>query len=371
MNKVKKLVIILILLILYIYTCNITLLPSSIILMQGEKLNINTVWGLNIYKYDNLETVTTSMNDTKAIVDEIGKTKLGLKLLNAINVKSIDVNVIPKTTVIPLGKAIGMKLYTDGVLVVGMSEIEGKRPYASSGIKEGDMIIQVNNENIKNTEDLISKVNKYGNDDITIKYMRNNETITTSILPTKTQNNEYKLGLWVRDAAAGVGTLTYYEPSTGNFAALGHGIVDVDTLDLIDIANGELVTTNIISINKGKKGLPGEISGTIDAGTVIGNVYKNTDYGVYGVINNKTVLQSYNTNEVEIALRSEIKLGNAEIMCELENGKIEKYKIQIQKIYNTNNNDNKSMLIKIIDEKLLDKTGGIIQRNEWGSNNPG
>lgn len=371
MNKTKKIIIIFILLIIYIYICNITLLPSSIILLQNEEFSINTVWGLNIYKYDNLESVTTSMNNSKAITNEIGKTKLSLNLLNIVNVKNIDVSVIPKTTVIPLGKAVGMKLYTDGVLVVGMSEIEGKRPYASSGIKEGDMIIQVNNESIKNTDDLISKVNKYGNNDVTIKYMRNNETITTSILPIKTQKNEYKLGLWVRDAAAGVGTLTYYEPSTGKFAALGHGIVDVDTLDLIDIANGELVTTKIVSINKGKKGAPGEISGTIDSGVIIGNVYKNTDYGVYGVINNKTILQSYNKDEVEVALRNEIKLGNAEIMCELENGKIEKYKIQIQKIFSANNNDNKSMLIKIVDEKLLNKTGGIIQRNERSSDNSG
>ena len=136
-------------------------------------------------------------------------------------------------------------MYTKGVLVVGMSEIEGQKPYENSGIETGDKIVEVNNVKINNTEELIACVNSSKGESIEITYISDNEEEVANISPVKTGDNEYKLGLWVRDAAAGVGTLTFYEPSTGEFGALGHGINDVDTYELIDIANGELVTTNI------------------------------------------------------------------------------------------------------------------------------
>ena len=145
------------------------------------------------------------------------------------------------------------------------------------------------------------------------------------------------------------------------FATLGHGIMDIDTAELIKIANGELVTTNILSINKGTKGNPGEIRGTIEAGHTIGSISKNTKFGVFGTINKTPYLNTSNTNEVQVALREEIKTGKAQIICELENGKKEYYDIEIQRIFISNNKDNKSMLIKVTDKKLLEKTGGIIQ----------
>ena len=250
-----------------------------------------------------------------------------------------------------------------------MSEIEGKKPYEKSGIKEGDMIIEINEREISNTQDLINNVNKSKGENINIKYVRNKDTISTSIKPVKTQKNEYKIGLWVRDAAAGVGTMTFYEPTTKTFGALGHGITDVDTQGLINIANGELVTTDIISISKGEKGKPGEIRGTIESGISVGKIYKNTGFGVYGIIENKNKLQIDENDAINVAIRNEIKTGKAEILCELENGKTEKYEIEIQRVYTANNEDNKSMLIKITDKRLIEKTGGIIQRNEWSSNN--
>ncbi len=159
----------------------------------------------------------------------------------------------------------------------------------------------------------------------------------------------------------GVGTASFYEPESGMFCALGHGITDVDTGDIINIANGELVTTNIISIIKGEKGKPGEIKGSIETGEKIGDVAKNTSFGIYGTVSQKSKLGISSNEEVEVALRDEIKQGEAEIICELDNGKKENYKIQIQKVYTSNNYDNKSMLIKITDERLLEKTGGIVQ----------
>lgn len=361
MKLFKKIIIITFLLIIYAYVCNISLLPSNYIIMQGENLRLYTLLGIRLIEESSYQTLQTSSTLEQEKINKIGKVNFSLNLFNLIPLKNIDVNVIPKTTVVPMGNAIGMKLYTAGVLVVGMSEIEGKKPYENSGIKEGDRIIQINQNQIDNTDDLMKAVNKSDGNNISIKYVRDEKTITTSIKPLKNSSNEYKIGLWVRDAAAGVGTLTFYEPSSGMFATLGHGIMDIDTAELIKIANGELVTTNILSINKGTKGNPGEIRGTIEAGHTIGSISKNTKFGVFGTINKTPYLNTSNTNEVQVALREEIKTGKAQIICELENGKKEYYDIEIQRIFISNNKDNKSMLIKVTDKKLSEKTGGIIQ----------
>lgn len=358
MEILKRVLLIFILAIIYVYVCNITMLPSDIILMQGETLNLKTIFGLNV---QNEGTMQASSNLNNSIVEETGKMNLNLNLFNLFSVKNVTVNVIPKTTVIPIGKAIGMKLYTKGVLVVGMSEIEGQKPYENSGIETGDKIIEINDTKINTTDELIECVNNSKGKSVEIKYISNNQEEIASIEPVKTSNNEYKLGLWVRDAAAGVGTLTFYEPSTGEFGALGHGINDVDTYDLIDIASGELVSTDIIDIVKGEDGSPGEIRGTIDNGYTLGKIYKNTGFGIYGSINNIAKLNLFHSQELEVANRNEITTGKAEIICELENGKSQSYEIEIERIFLDNNQNNKSMLIKVTDEELLEKTGGIIQ----------
>lgn len=371
MNKLKQFFCIAILIVIYVYVCNITLLPNSIIIFEGEELNLKTVVGLKIKRANgtNMPVIQASNlgeSEQSSKYETAGTFELNLNLFGTIPVKEIDVNVIPKTKVVPMGNLIGAKLYTSGVLVVGMSEIQGDdqqkhKPYEESGIEEGDMIVEMDSKKIANTDELVETVNSSKGKVIQIKYVRNDEIITTSIQPIKSEDNEYKLGLWVRDASAGVGTLTFYEPSTGKFAALGHGIVDVDTGDIINIANGELVTSNLVAIKKGEKGTPGEIKGSIDSGVTIGNISKNTNFGVFGLVSNKNNLNLNGAKEYEVALRSEIQTGEAEIICELENGKKEQYKIEISKIYTSNNYDNKSMMIKITDERLLQKTGGIIQ----------
>lgn len=363
MKTIKKIIIIALLFVIYTYVCYISFLPSSYIIMQGEDLKINTLLGMTLKqnKEQSEETVQTVSNINQTKVEQIGKIDFSLSLFNLFKVKDVSVNVIPRTSVVPVGEAIGMKLYTDGVLVVGMSEIEGKRPYENTGIKEGDRIIKINENDINTTAELMQEVNASNGRKINIKYIREEETITASMTPVKSSNNEYKLGLWVRDAAAGVGTLTFYEPSTNMFASLGHGILDIDTSELIKIANGELVTTNILNIQKGEKGKPGEIRGTIESGYTIGQISKNTEFGVFGKLNTPSFISVSPKDAIEVANREEIQVGQAEIICELENGKREHYTIEIQKVFTGNNTDNKSMLLKVTDERLLEKTGGIVQ----------
>ena len=273
---------------------------------------------------------------------------------------------MPKAKVIPVGKIAGLKLYTSGVLVVGMSEIEGKdnqryKPYENTGIEEGDTIIQVNENVISSTQDLIDEVNKSNGENVVLKYIQDEQTKECSILPVKSYDNQYKLGLWVRDSAAGVGTVTFYDPETKKFGALGHGITDIDTQELINIASGEFVTTRILKIEKGEAGIPGRVQGTVEEQQNIGTIYKNTKFGIYGVVDNLSSLGIDSSKEMELALRDEIKEGKATILCSLDNQKVEEYEIQIEKIYKENNYDNKSMKIKITDSRLIEKTGGIIQ----------
>lgn len=361
MKKTFKILLIVCLFFLYAYVYNIAAIPQSIILSEGENINFKLALGLELQNSDDYEATWVSSNLNKS---KVGNNKVELKLFNSIAVKDINVSVIPTTTVIPVGKAIGMKLYTKGVLVVGMSEIENEekikeKPYENSGIEEGDSIIAINNEEINTTDELIQQVNNSNGKSLQIKYLKDDKILETSIVPVKTKE-DYKIGLWVRDAAAGIGTLTFYEPSTNMFMSLGHGIIDIDTEEIVDISRGELVTANILSIIKGEKNKPGEIKGSITKGVAIGDIYKNTKMGVYGNVKNRQYIDT-NYNEMEVAERSEIKTGKATILCQLDSGTPQEYQIEIERIYSNNNTDNKSMLIKITDEELLDKTGGIIQ----------
>jgi len=158
-----------------------------------------------------------------------------------------------------------------------------------------------------------------------------------------------------------VGTVTFYEPSTKTFGALGHGITDIDTNELINIASGEFITTRVLNITKGESGEPGKIQGTIENQQNIGTISKNSKFGIYGRVDNLSSLNVDTSKEMEVALRNEIQLGKATILCSLDNQKPQEYEIEIQKIYTENNYDNKSMQIKVTDRKLIEKTGGIIQ----------
>ena len=267
--------------------------------------------------------------------------------------------------VIPVGEVVGIKLYTSGVLVVGTAKIDGAdgnsyKPYENTDIKEGDSIIKVAGEYVNSTEELINIVNRNGENPISINYIRNNNENVAEITPVKDQQGYYKLGLWVRDSAAGVGTMTFYNEQTQTFAALGHPITDIDTGDIIQTSSGEIDDVNIISIIKGKEEEPGKLQGVIQQDSIIGSIYKNTAYGIYGIVKNQANVNMDYNRRMNVAMRQEINLGEATILSDIS-GELKEYKIEIQKTYLNNNYDNKSMVIKVTDEELLNRTGGIIQ----------
>lgn len=359
LKKSYKIIFILILLLILVYVSNVFNIPNKMIIFKNEDLNIKTILGVNIEKNikNEKEKIIQAINNENSKMEQV---KYDVKLFNH-TIKQIDVSVISKMEVVPLGKLVGIKLYSNGVLVVGMSDIDGKKPYEEAGILEGDRIVEINNQNIISTSDLINCISQSKGAKINLKYIRNNELYTTSINPIKTNLNEYKIGLWVKDTAGGVGTLSFYNPENNMVASLGHAIVDIDTGEKIDISKGKITTTNIINLVKGKENIPGKIQGTIEKQEDIGEIYANTDFGIFGKIDNINKLNIDISKKYEVALRNEIDIGEATLLCNVENDKIKEYKINIEKKYVNNNENNKSMLIKVSDQELLNKVGGIVQ----------
>ena len=221
----------------------------------------------------------------------------------------LSINYMPKTIavkgeeikisdieVIPIGEIVGIKLYTSGILVVGTATIHDEngnrhKPYENTEIKEGDSIISVNETIVNNTSELLRVINNSNGKALKIKYLRQNKEQQCEITPVKDEYGQYKIGLWVRDSAAGVGTLTFYYEKTHSFAGLGHGITDIDTGDIIQTASGEIDNVNIVTIVKGASEEPGKIQGAIKNNSLIGSIYKNTEYGIYGIIKNESNLK--------------------------------------------------------------------------------
>jgi len=361
-KMIKILLVIIILAIIYAYALVISSLPDTLVVFEGENIKLNTLYGMNINVKDkSYEALLTSSNLGEATFNKKGQTTLTASIFN-FDIKEIEVNVLDRAYVVPVGKVSGIKLYTKGVLVVGMSEIEGQKPYEGTNIQEGDIITNINEREIDSTKELIECINQSHGESLNITYVTNGEEKECDITPVKNEDGEYQIGLWVRDSAAGIGTVTFYEPETGNFVALGHGITDIDTSEIIDISSGELVNTKILSIVKGESGSPGKIQGALDNKRSIGTIYTNTRLGIYGKVNIEANLLSDYTNVMEVATRDEIQTGKASILCSVENSdNIEEFEIEIERKFVNNNYDNKSMLIKVTDERLLQKTGGIVQ----------
>lgn len=355
MKKFYRIITIIFLFILYIYVTNVNLIPDNIILLENENIKIKKLFGIQM-----IETAQASSENCNTI-------SLDVTLFGVIPLKEVTVTKIEDIEVVPVGKIIGLKLYINGVLVVGLSEIEDMnnnliRPYEQCDIKEGDSILKINDADVECIKDLKEVVNNSKGKNLNVTLLRDGNIINSNILPVKTSNKEYKLGLWVKDAATGVGTITFYEPKSKSFAVLGHGINDNDTGNLINIDYGELVTSRIISIKKGENGNPGEVRGTILNQKKIGNVFKNTQFGIYGTMENLTSINIDSTKTLKVASRDEIKQGEAKILCAIDNDNIAKeYSIEIEKIYLENNSTNKSMLIRVTDENLINATGGIIR----------
>ena len=292
-------------------------------------------------------------------------TGFGVKQLEASEEKQIvssrDSNA---EYVIPGGMAIGIYMETDGVLVLSTECIDcvdgNEYEPAKNLVKAGDYIVGFNGEEIDSKRELVQAVNKLKSSEVILKLRRDEEYIDVKMQSVEVKSDQYKLGIWVKDSIQGLGTVTYLTLD-GEFGALGHGIHDSETSELIDISKGSVYNTNIVGIQKGVKGEPGGLEGVIiyRSSNKLGVIDKNTEDGIYGKINN---IEEFceNTEPIEICKKEDIQIGDASILCSV-NGSIEEYDIKIKNINSYAKDANKGIIIEVTDERLLKLTGGIVQ----------
>ena len=256
--------------------------------------------------------------------------------------------------VVPIGKAVGIKIYTDGLLVIGTSEVNGENAAKKCGIKVNDRITEANGEAVETSERFAQIVNEHP-DGINIKVVRDNQNIEINAVPVLAEDNIYRLGLWVRDSTAGIGTVTYYDPSSKAFAALGHAINDVDTGNILSVKSGNILNCDILSVTKSEKGNPGEINGAFE-GDIIGDLSVNSQIGVFGKMTSNEF--SDLNDAIPVAAKGQVQEGDAYILSDAFGNNTEQYSIKINKI--TNEAD-KGLVIEITDDRLIEMTGGIVQ----------
>ncbi len=295
----------------------------------------------------------------KLKANQIDSYQMNLKLFGVLPYKNVDIEVIQDKMLIPSGIPIGIYVKTDGVLVVGIGEFESSGGETISPAKyvlqKGDYILESNGEPVENKKQFIRMVEDSEGEDMVLTIRRNNEITDICINAGKNRMEEWKLGIWIRDNAQGIGTMTY-EGTDSTFGALGHGINDVDTSILMNLEEGTLYRTEIVGITRGANGAPGELTGYIeyDSDNVIGEITENTAEGIFGVCDEELVTNSV-YEPVPIALKQEIEIGPAQIICSVS-GEPEFYDVEIVEVNLEHEN-----VIRVVDEKLLMLTGGIIQ----------
>jgi len=292
--------------------------------------------------------------------------KYEIKFLGMIPLKSVEVEKIKDLELYPGGVPIGVRVSSEGVLVVGYSDIEinnekEESPGKVGGLEIGDVILKINGIEMHNSRDLVKAIKQSEKDSIKVDILRHGENITKIVTLKKENNKDYKIGLWIRDSTAGVGTMTFYDDTSKKFGALGHPITDSDTNEPFLIKDGDVIESSIISIRKGEKGSPGELKGIfINESNPTGEIDKNTQSGIFGQLNSN-ILQKSDIKRLKVGFRDEIVPGKAKIITTIDENGPQEYEIEIEKLLNQNVASSKSMVIKVTDPRLLEKTGGIVQ----------
>ncbi|MFD1707042.1 SpoIVB peptidase [Siminovitchia sediminis] len=343
-------------------------IPTSITLLEGQEHQIPKAKAISAMADSSEAFSYKEQADSVSLsADSPGKDELFMQIAG-LPVKKVDVNVLKNFKVVPGGQSIGVQLNTLGVLVVGhhlvMTKDSKASPGEDAGIQVGDIITKINGKKIEKMEQVAPYVEEAGRNgkalDLTVQ--REKSQFQTKLLPVKDEKEqEYKLGLYIRDSAAGIGTMTFYEPKTKKYGALGHVISDVDTKKPIVVENGKIVHSTVTSIEKGKNGTPGEklarFSGNRE---VIGNITLNSPFGIFGTLT-KDIKNGTMDQAMPIGLSHQVKEGPAKILTVVEGNEVEPYDIEIISTVPQKFPATKGMVIKVTDERLIRKTGGIVQ----------
>ncbi|NLJ33675.1 MAG: SpoIVB peptidase [Firmicutes bacterium] len=361
---------------------NIVTFPQQLQFLEGQAQNLYFGFPVNVYLRSN-RTGVVNLNGLP-LSPQAAKVNLGVPLkveplqrgeaevellLFGVPVRRMTVNVLPPVEVIPGGHSIGVLLLSHGVIVVGEAGIGkgGSRtinPAREAGIRVGDTILKVNGRRVQGVMHLAELVHEYGQRDQTlqIEYKRKDSFLFSEIKPILCRETKrYRIGLYVRDGANGVGTLSFYHRETGRYGALGHVITDADTNQPLNVAEGSVVKAFVTGINRGSKGQPGEKVGVFkEDAHLLGDIEKNTQFGIFGTIHEQ-IHNPFYPQGIPIALSSQVTTGSAEIMTVLSADQIGCYEVEVERIFNQNTPSDKGMVIRVTDPQLLKETGGIIQ----------
>ncbi|WP_339272112.1 SpoIVB peptidase [Paenibacillus sp. FSL K6-1330] len=298
-----------------------------------------------------------------------GNAEVTLKLFGKIPLKTVHVKVIPELKVIPGGQTIGVKVKSSGILVVGHHLVRVQNgakvsPGEAAGLKVGDLLTTMEGKplnDVTKVADIVEKAGK-ANKPLDISFKRGGKEMTTKLSPAYDEEDQsWRLGLYIRDSAAGVGTLTFYAPHQKVYGALGHVITDMNTQTPIDVGSGQIVQSNVTSISRSEEGEPGEKRATFTKdGKILGNVERNTHFGIFGKMNNLPEHGLYQ-EPIPIALSHEVKEGPAEILTVVEGQEVERFTVDIVHVSKQDAPATKGLVLRITDPRLLKKTGGIVQ----------
>ncbi|MCA1030675.1 SpoIVB peptidase [Bacillus timonensis] len=344
-------------------------IPKNITLFEGQKFALPTSLPVSVVKSQSNGIFTSVQENNTLSVNAIesGEGDMILEMAG-IPIKKVDVNVLSDFRVIPGGQSIGVKLNSLGVLVVGHHEIEtseGKKsPGEIAGIEVGDIIKEINGTKIEKMSDVTPFVQQAGKtgEPLNLLVARENKEYKTKLVPLKDKNDHaYRIGLYIRDSAAGIGTMTFYHPNTKKYGALGHVISDMDTKKPIVVEDGQIVRSTVTSIHKGSNGEPGEKLARFSSDKeIIGNITRNSPFGIFGKLT-KQVQNGIMDSPIQIALSHQVKEGPAKILTVVENDKVEEFDVEIVSSVPQKFPATKGLVVKITDKRLLDKTGGIVQ----------
>lgn len=347
----------------------ITLIISSgiFMLIYGVSRDVSPSYKINRGEILNIDTkipVTAEFNGAKmsqSTTNTVGESfDVDLKIFGLIPFSTVSVEVVDEMYVSVLGNPFGMKIYTDGVLVIEtadvMSQSGNVNPAKLSGIKVGDYIKSVDGSPITCNEDLSALVLDSNGRTLDFEIVRQNTVIHCNVNPVMSEEGMYRIGIWVRDSSAGIGTLTFYSPATNVVCGLGHGICDSDTDTILKLESGELVAAQIVSVEKGSEGAPGELKGKFTYHTVA-DIALNCEKGVYGILRGSIDT----SNLTEIAMKQEVEDGEAQILCTVD-GEIPKlYSCEIKKRNSNYMSSTQNIIVTITDKELISATGGIVQ----------
>ena len=331
-------------------------LPDQFRVTAGTKLRLNQT-GLSIIDTVNKEEITAS-----ALKSANQNYHAQLMLFDVIPIKTVSVKVVQEKLLVPCGTPFGIKMFTNGVMVVGVADIEsaGKmiNPAAVAGVKVGDIITAVNGKAVTQNSQVAKLIESSAGEPVKLSIKRNEEALTATLTPILSDvDGSYKGGLWVRDSTAGIGTVTFYDPSNGAFGGLGHGICDVDTNELMPLRSGDVISVTISGIVKGQKGRAGELRGYFNNDFPVGQLQANSEAGVYGTLNASPVP----AQAIPLAAKQEVKTGAAQIYTTVDGTAPRPYGIEIESINYQDGTKTKNLVVKVTDPDLLGKTGGIVQ----------